>query len=97
MKLHMKESNIKSYWKYNQFEDTLPDGEYYDKYTIKRFRLIPCETPEECYEGDVRRFSAWAVCESEYPYKEVHCTKDEAYNYLMDFLNDGRYEKIHNI
>ena len=94
---NIKESSTKSYWKYNQFEDTLSDGDYYDKYTIKRFRLIPCETPEECYEGDVRRFSAWAVCETEYPYKEVFCTKDEAYNYLMDFLNDGRYETIHNL
>ena len=35
---HIKESSTKSYWKYNQFEDTLPDGDYYDKYTIKRFR-----------------------------------------------------------
>ena len=97
MKLQIKENSEKSYWKYNQFEDTLPEGDYYDKYTIKRFRLIPCQTPEECYEGDIRRFSAWAVTEPLYPYEEVFCTKDEAYKFLMDTLNDGRYERIHNI
>ena len=91
------EETGKSYWKYNQYEDTLPEGDYYDKYTIYRFRLIPCETPEDCYEGDIRRFSAWAVTELDYPYKEVYCTKDEAYGYLMDYLNHSRYETIHDL
>ena len=94
---NIKEASTASYWKYNQFEDTLPEGDYYDKETIKRFRLIPCDTPEDCYEGDIRRFSAWAVTELEYPYKEVYCTKDEAYEYLMDYLNHGRYETIHDL
>ena len=93
----LKEETVKSYWKYNQFEDTLPEGDYYDKYTIKRFRLIPCNTPEDCYEGDIRRFSVWAVTELDYPYKEVYCTKDEAYGYLMDYLNQSRYETIHDL
>lgn len=29
--------------------------------------------------------------------KEIYCTKDEAYNYLRNFLNNGRYEQIHNL
>lgn len=93
----MKESSTKSYWKYNQSEDTLPDGDYYDKNTIKRFRLIPCKTPEECYDDNNSRFSSWAVTELEYPYKEVYCTKDEAYEYLMDYLNQSRYETVNDL
>lgn len=93
----LNESPVKSYWKYNQFEDTLDETKYYDKYSIKRIKLIPCSSADECYDDMGRNFSAWAVTEPEYPYKEVYCTKEKAYDYLMQSLNNGRYETIHDL
>lgn len=89
-----EDSSKKSYWKYNLMDTD--DDTYYDKRSIKKIKLIPCSNPDDCYV-DENGITSWAVCDYEYPYDEVFCTKDEAYDYLLTRLNSGMYEREHDI
>lgn len=95
--LDIKESSDKkSYWKYNLFDRAIERVEnsdrYFDERTIRQVKLYPCETEDECYEGDF-----WAVRKSYSPYGAVFGTKDEAYEELMCYLNNSMYEKDNDL
>ena len=93
----LKEDTYKSYWKYDVESDVFNRNEdsdtYLTKYDIRKVKLIPCKTPEECYDDE--RY--WAVCKYEYPYDEFYGTKQEAYNMLLTSWNNSKYERIHDI
>ena len=89
----MKESGQKSYWRYNLMD--VDDDRYYDKQSIRHIELIPCDNPDACYD-DFDGITSWAVCDNDYG-NEVFCTKDQAYSYLLDFVNRSMYEREHNI
>ena len=85
-----------SYWKYSLFDRAIERIEnsdrYFDERTIRQVKLYPCETEDECYEGDF-----WAVSKSYSPYGAVFGTKDEAYEELMYYLNNSMYEKDNDL
>lgn len=86
------ESISKSYWKFN-LDDPIIDrirgnGDYFDKYSIKKIKLYPCDTEDDCYIGD----SDWAVCSYEFPHNAIFGTKEEAYEELMYYINNNFYE-----
>jgi hypothetical protein len=93
----LKEDTYKSYWKYDVESDVFNRNEdsdtYLTKYDIRKVKLIPCKTPEECYDDE--RY--WAVCKYEYPYDEFYGTKQEAYDMLLTSWNNSKYERIHDI
>jgi len=93
----LKEDTYKSYWKYDVESPVLNRNEdsdtYLTKYDIKKVKLIPCKTPEECYEDE--RY--WAVCNYDYPHDEFYGTKQEAYDMLLTSWNNSTYERIHDI
>ena len=93
----LKEDTYKSYWKYDVESPVLNRNEdsdtYLTKYDIKKVKLIPCKTPEECYEDE--RY--WAVCNYDYPHDEFYGTKQEAYDMLLASWNNSTYERIHDI
>lgn len=99
----LKESSTKSYWRYNlndpnkiKVEENDDFDEYFDKYSIRKIKLTPCETPEDCYV-DEGGWSTWAVCSDDYPYDEIYGTKEEAYDELMYRLNNSIYERRHDL
>lgn len=93
----LKEGTYKSYWKYDVESDVFNRNEdsdtYLTKYDIRKVKLIPCKTPEECYDDE--RY--WAVCSYEYPYDEFYGTKQEAYDMLLTSWNNSKYERIHDV
>ena len=104
LKLTIKETNNsfgkKSYWKFNQFEkDDYDDYKYYDKYSIRKFNLIPCENEDDCFVDENDNYSAWPVYDMADgdSTKPVYCTKKEAYNYLLDLLNQSTYEQEYDL
>ena len=96
--LGIKESSDKkSYWKYSLFDRAIErmknsDDYYFDERSIKQVKLYPCETEDECYEGDF-----WPVRKSDYPYTVIFDTKDEAYKELMYYLNNSEYERRYDL
>lgn len=97
------ESVFKSYWRYNlndpnkiKVEENDDFDEYFDKYSIRKIKLTPCETPEDCYV-DEGGWSTWAVCSDDYPYDEIYGTKEQAYDELMYYLNNSIYERRHDL
>lgn len=93
----INEDSKKSYWKFNQFEKD--DYEYYDKQSVRKFNLIPCETEDDCFVDENDNYSAWPVYDISDgdSTKPVFCTKREAYDYLLDLLNQSIYEREHDI
>ena len=92
-----KENSKKSYWKYYQNDKAIErmensDNYYFDGHSIKQVKLYPCETEDECYEGDF-----WPVRKSDYPYTAIFGTKDEAYKELMYSLNNSMYERENDL
>lgn len=89
----IKEFGAKSYWSYDLMN--VDDDRYYDKQSIRRIKLTPCDNPDDCY-ADFGDTTSWAVCDTDYG-NEVFCTKDQAYSYLLDTINRNRYEREHDI
>lgn len=89
----IKKSGVKSYWSYDLMD--VDDNKYYDKRSIRRIKLIPCDNPDDCY-ADFGGTTSWAVCDTDCD-NEVFCTKDQAYSYLLDTINRNRYEREHDI
>lgn len=92
----VKESSKESYWKYYLNDKAIERMEnsdrYFDEHSIKQVKLYPCETEDECYEGDF-----WPVRKSDYPYTAIFGTKDEAYKELMYSLNNSMYERENDL
>jgi len=92
----VKESSKESYWKYYLNDKAIERMEnsdrYFDERSIKQVKLYPCETEDECYEGDF-----WSVRKSDYPYTAIFGTKDEAYRELMYSLNNSMYERENDL
>ena len=82
-----------SYWKYNVIDlDRVLNSEddiYFTKQSIRRVKLVPCQDPQDCYDGDW-----YPVCDYEYPYDVFYGTKEEAYDMLLTSINNGTYERI---
>lgn len=93
----VKESKEKSFWKYSLFDRAIErmensDDYYFDERSIRQVKLYPCETEDECYEGDF-----WPVRKYSYPHPAIFGTKNEAYEELMYYLNNSEYERRYDL